>query len=331
MTEAHAQEALAAWVKARRTELPEALAASASKVHARLAKKALYQLRSSGLAVEAPKAPVTTAAPVETAPEEFPAVLSAILGTGERAVFFVRPVRGGGLEVYQGIINDERGVMQLEGGTAKRSTYRTRIEQLQADPSLKVLLVPWERMKLELGRALSMNERSRTAPTEAATDMLRKLGIEPVDPDWAVPPPEPGDEALAATATALRREPELGQWLPSEPAIVQLGKKLEDLEASPLALSDAQKFEQAQLRAQAVAAEYLTAERRRVYARRLWGMAELFDRSGREQAAALARAEARTLFHGSGASRFVEAMFETVVGQRRAAIEAAKATVPAPR
>jgi hypothetical protein len=326
MNEQDAQAALAAWVKARRAELPEALASSKSKPHAKLAKKALYELRSSGLAVATPKPAEALAAPIQTPVEEFPCVLSAILGTGERAVFFVRPVRGGGLDVYQGIINDERGVMQLEGGTAKRAAYRKRIDELQSDPTLKVLLVPWERMALELGRALTMNERTMTKPAEGAMDLLRKLAITPANPDWDVPAPVTGDDALVATAAGLHETPELTQWLPSEPAIADLGTRVEDLELA----NEPQKVELARAKAHETAGTYLTVERRKTYARRLWAMAELFDRTERPQVGELARAEARHLFHGTTPSRFIEAMFDAVVTQRRAALEQTKAKAHEP-
>ncbi len=129
LPEAEAAQALAAWVQARRPELPEALSRSTSKVHARLAKKALYQLKSSGVAVMATPAPapalVTNPAPVE----DFGGVISAPLGTGERALFFARPVRGGGLDVYQGILHDEFGVIQLEQARATRDQWRRRMRE----------------------------------------------------------------------------------------------------------------------------------------------------------------------------------------------------------
>ena len=42
MNEKEAEAALGDWVRARRSELPKALATSKSKLHAKLAKKALY-------------------------------------------------------------------------------------------------------------------------------------------------------------------------------------------------------------------------------------------------------------------------------------------------
>ena len=327
MGEAEAQTVLSAWVKAKRAELPEALARSKNKPLARLAKRALYQLKSSGVAVEAPPTPQAEA-PIEAHPEELPCVLSAILGTGERAVFFARRASGG-LKAYQGILSDEGGILQLQGGPAKRSAYRKHLEALEADPELDVLLVDWPRMKLELGRALSLNDRGAPLPDETAT-LVRLLEVDPVDPDWALPPPEGDDDALAKGSAALHHERELAQWFPSQGAIAELGTRLADVDHSVLVLSEAQKRQQALGRVAALAASYLTPERRRIYARRLWAMAELFEKSDRPRQASLARAEARVLFHSAGPSAFIEAMFEKIVDRRSPDASPSPVTPPAP-
>ena len=57
LPEAKLHEVLAQAVKAKEPGLPEALAKSKNKAVARAAKKALYQLKSSGVQVAAPEAP----------------------------------------------------------------------------------------------------------------------------------------------------------------------------------------------------------------------------------------------------------------------------------
>lgn len=322
MTEADALDVLAAWVKAKRTELPEALAGSKSKAHARLAKKALYQLQSSG--VEAKARPVEPVAITvqQKAPEAFSGVLSAILGTGERAIFFGQPRRGGGFDAYQGIISDELGILQINHTVSNRNAYRTHLKTLEKHPTLKVLLVPFERMKLELSYALAISERARHDVPEEAASILRSLQVSAVNPDWPVPLVTETDRQVAAGARALLKEPELEQWMPSEPAIVMLGQQIEAIEHSPLALTDAQKFEQAEQKAHAETDAYLIKPRREIYGRRLWAMAELLEASNRAPLAAIARAEARLLFHTTERSAFFEGMFSKIVAQRFDALKA---------
>src|SRR3954466_14833466 len=96
LPEGQALEVLAAHVKAKKPDLPEALAESKSKELARAAKKALYQLKSSGVAVaETPKAGAAPAAAPAKGLSEFPALMTPALGTGERVVFFGRQQKGG--------------------------------------------------------------------------------------------------------------------------------------------------------------------------------------------------------------------------------------------
>ena len=63
------------------------------------------------------------------------------------------------------------------------------------------------------------------------------------------------------------------------------------------------------------ALQYFTQPVKQLYARRLWAMAEFFERTGRENSAQTARAEARRLFHDAPGvpSRFAEFLFEKVL------------------
>jgi len=307
-----AEAALAAWVKAKRLELPEALAASRSRAHAKLAKKALYQLKSLGLEVKAAPTPAAPAEPKAVegdASAGLEAVISPVVGTGERAFLLAAPIRGGGVEVFQGILSDEFGLVQFGSGTTNRNTYRARMRELERDGSLKVLKVPLSRMKSELGRAMTLNERTNTKLPDEWDTALRKLGVAPEDPDFPIPPLQPEDARDAQAAAALHAEAEIAQWMPSETELAALAKKAEELRASPLALTDAQQREQLEQHAVALAREAMTADKRTIYARRLWLTAELFDSTDRATQAAKARAEARRLVHSTEPSPFLERLF----------------------
>ncbi|MEW6434248.1 MAG: hypothetical protein AB1730_22330 [Myxococcota bacterium] len=321
-----AEAVLAAWVKARRTELPEALSGSKSKPLAKLAKKALYQLKSQGLEVKDPSAPARAEAKAQESsePAGLPGVLSPVVGTGERAILFAAPLRGGGLEIFQGIISDEFGLVQFGTGQTNRNIYRARVRELERDGALKVLKVPLSRMKEELGRAMTLNERSGTKLPDEWETSLRKLGIVPLDPEVPVPALEADDARDAERAASLHEEPELNQWMPGEAELAALAEKAQEVRSSPLALTDAQKAEQLAKKATALAREFLTPERRKLYARRLWFTAELFDATERGAQAALARAEARRLFHGTEPSAFIDRMFLKAAEQAPAQPSAAE-------
>lgn len=328
LPEPRAREVLDAWVKAKKPELATALAGSSSKVHARLAKKALYQLSSSGVGVEAPKAAAPARAPSEAPKNEFQGVLSEQLGTGERAVFFAVPVRGGGLELFQGLVSDEFGIVQFASTMSNRNVYRRRIEELRGDPDSRVMLVPFERIKLELGRAMTLNQRTKTDYGEDIEQALTRIGIAPLDPDVPVPPPEPGD-AAADGAGALHGLREIAQWIPSEAQLQALGQRVHALKA--LGLDAATQHEKELAEARSLAAEAFTPAVRQLYGRRLWYAGELFEALERPEHAALARAEARRLFHGDGPGRFGELLFEKVLATLPRASAAPMGAMPLPR
>lgn len=315
LPEAKAQEVLEAWVKAKKPELAQQLSSSASKAHAKLAKKALYRLQSSGVALpEAPRA--AAPAPLVAEPKnEFPGVLSMQLGTGERAFLFGVPKVGGGLWVFHGIVTDEFGLAQLGCDSANRNTYRKRMDALRSDLSARVMLVPIERMKLELGRAMTMNQRSKTPYGEDTEQLLERARIEPADPDVVIPPLEPGDDQRREDGAALHELFEIAQWLPSEKDLAALSAQVDAIRNGPLPLSDEQKETKVKAIARQLANEVFTPAARLLYARRLWYTAEVTDFHGRPEDSAKVRAEARRLAHETTPSRFAEQLFEKALPQ----------------
>jgi hypothetical protein len=312
LPEAKAQEVLDAWVKAKKAELPAALSQSSSKAHAKLAKKALYRLQSSGVqAVVEPKAEPAAAPASEPAKNEFPAALSMQLGSGERAFFFAAPVRGGGLDLFQGIIHDEFGLAQFGSERSNRNAYRRHLRQLEKDPQARVMLVPFERMKLELGRAIANNQRTRAEYSTEIATALQELGVTPVESEVVIPPLELGDLESIEAGAALHTLFEIEQWLPSEPDLVNLTYRVDAVRMLPT--PEEQKAAKIEKLAKDLANELFTTRVRGVYARRLWYTAELVESLGRNDDAARLRAEARRLAHHEGPSRFAEQMFVKVL------------------
>jgi hypothetical protein len=309
LDEAKTAEVLAAWVKAKRAELPEGLAKSASKPHAKLAKKALYQLKSGGVAVAEPKPAFTDAvAPLPTKEDtELYGTMSTVLGTGDRALFFCRPIRGGGLELYQAIVSDAFGIVQFARVQSNRAVYRTRMRELRAQSEISLLYCPLPRILEELGRGLSMNEKSSTALSQDMSDGLRELGVVPLDPEWAVPSADAADAGHAESSAALFNEKEIAEWLPPETQLSELSTKSAEFKA---ATSDMKAFEQQRAAlAETMSKAFFTTPLRRIFARRLWLTAEVYEQQGRAQPTALARATARALYHHEAHLPFLTSLF----------------------
>lgn len=304
------EQVLSEAVKAKQPGLPEALAKSKNKTVARAAKKALYQLKSSGVAV-AVEAPKGEQPKVKADAEELPALLSAIAGTGERALFLAK-LRHGGIDTYQAIVHDEMGILELTRGETSRGKYRRHLEQLRGE-SAAILETTLERALEELGVAWAASARSKNPLPPDADSHLRRLGVVALETWPDLPKPEEGDAALTPRSGSLHDERELSSWLPGDKPIQALSARLDEVDTSPLQLTEAQKHEQ-RLQKVLITANETSPEERRIWARRLWRQAELFDATGRAEQAKLARAEARSLFHEPKAkSAFLEKMFEKVV------------------
>jgi hypothetical protein len=196
----------------------------------------------------------------------------------------------------------------LEAETS-RGAWRRSLREAKNRPVQEISL---DQARAVLGEALRRNLATRSPLPQGADDMLRRLDVVPADsPPPPLPVPEDGDATLALEAAALHDEPELRGWLPPEPELKVLAARVNEVAASPLALSEQQKAEQLTERVRAMAETFFTPERSQLYARRLWLTADLFARTGRVHAAQVARAEARRLFHGTPGvfSRFAEALY----------------------
>jgi hypothetical protein len=293
--------------------LPEALSQSRVKPLAKAAKKALYRLRSRGVAVpEAPRS-ATPAPPRAPEPEALPCLLTSITGDGRRALLLGRPIRGGGIEAAQVVFSDEFGVVDLSFNEVTRSSYRRRLKEA-IEPGYAVEISREEGAAL-LAEAVALNLSSRTPFPKDLDTAMRHYGVQPATAEPTVPPAEPEDVKGVLEGHTLHTTEEIAAWLPPEPELRKVAQKVDEITASPLALSGSQREEQTIQAVRALARAFFTPRVRKLYALRLWRMADFFERTHRAPAAQVARAEARRLFHGPEEpfSRFAERLFEKIL------------------
>lgn len=308
LSEEELQALLAKEVKAKRTELIEKLALSAHKNVARAAKKAAYQLRSSGVAIEAKK-PEAAPAPVAKK-EEWPALMSVVAGTGETAMFVVRPQRGGRLNTWRAVVQDETGIVLFERIEFRRGDYRKAVERVTGRG--EAYEVPVERALSELGRGLALNEKHMHPLPQGAAEVLMMLGVEKNEQPREVPKPSADDLKTVARSATLHDHDAAG-WLPSQEALKLLDQRIQEVLTSPLQLSEVQKSEQMHQKAQVSAKEFFTPEVRQVYAGRLLKLAEYYGIAGKKELAELAAATAHVLAHQEGPTPFGERLFSKVI------------------
>ncbi len=317
-------------VLAGSSALPEALTHSSVKPLAKAAKKALYRLRSKGVALaEAPRpAPEPVRAPE---PEPLSCLVTSITTEGRRGLILGRPIRGGGIEAAQVIFSDELGVLEITLNEVTRSSYRRRIKE--ATEPKYAIEAPLKEAVALLGEATALNLRSRTPFPKDLEPALRHYGVQPATTEPTVPPPEPEDMKGVLEGHTLHETMEIEGWLPPESELRKIVEKVDEVAHSPLALSGPQREEQTLQAVRALARAFFTPEQRRLYGLRLWRMADFFERTDRAAAAQVARAEARRLFHGPEEpfSRFAERLFEKALflAAAQAAPKGAPGTAPA--
>ncbi|MFY0569287.1 hypothetical protein ACN28E_36435 [Archangium lansingense] len=302
-------------VLAGKPALAEALAGSGNKGLAKAAKKALYRLRSRGIEIAEPARPAASEPPrpMVSGPEPLPALLTSVDGTGERVLEIARPLRGGGVEAIQFLYSDEQGVLRLQAVELSRGEYRRVVKQATRPSADAAVEIPHTEALERLAAAAGLNLRTHIAFPPGLDTALRHLGVQARDVPLEIPPPEPEDERLAHDAHKLHEELEMRGWLPPMDELERLAHKVDELEASPLALTMAQRNEELIQAAHAQAhAFFESPAMRQLYAGRLWEMAHHFERLGKEQPARVARAEARRLAHGvtEPPSRYAERLYE---------------------
>ena len=305
-----------AGVALRRPAPAELLSASADREVAKAARRALYRLRSAGIAVtERPRPSESPAdAPAAPAPvtESLPGFTSLPDGTGQRALLLAQPIRGG-IEVVEALVSDELGLLSLSRAEMSRGAWR----KLGRSPEMERLLpLSAEEGRALLAEAVRCNLATRTPFPPDSDVALRHLGVEAASEELLpLPEPEDGDAALAVESGALHREPELAAWLPPEAELKRLALRVDEVRTSPLALSPEQQAEALRERIRSQAEEFFDAPRRRLYGRRLWTVAMALERRGADHPARVARATARRMFHGAAGlfPPFAEQLFGKVL------------------
>ncbi len=299
---------LDALVEERRAGPVDALAVSAAKPVAKAARRAQYRLRSAGVATRSPVSRAPAAAPAEEATPQLPSLVSPPDGSGEMLLLVAQSIKGG-LSLYEVVLSDEVGLLAYRELEASRSAWRRTLREATGQPLREISLEEARRL---LSEALRCNLATHSPMPKGADGMLRRLQVVPATtPLPPLPSVEPGDATLALEGARLHEEPELRGWLPPEGELKLLAARVQEVQSSPLALSEAQRTVQLDERVRAMAEAFFTPERSQLYARRLWLLADVFERTGRRHPAEVARAEARRLFHhGSGLfSRFAESLY----------------------
>lgn len=293
---------LRAAAAAQRTDVLAAAAAHPSKDLAKEGKRALYALKLKGVAVPEPARAPPPPAPAPPEPP-VPCFASAVDGHGERAVWIGRPVAGKGIEVAQAILSDRKGLVELHLGTLGRKEYRTFAKDLlERGRGMAVIEVDREQARSAVAAARALNGGTGQRVPVGADAWLARLGpaAPPAEPAARHPPLADEEERAAVEASGRLHElPLVRGWLADEDVLRALAQKLDEIGVSSLYLDEAQRASAARGAVIDATAAYFDAERRRLWAGRLFATADHLLVGGDEVHARLAAAAARALLAGA--------------------------------
>jgi hypothetical protein len=299
--------------------LLERLAGAArDKEQRRAARRALYRLDQSGLrpARAAGAAPVRPVVARE-AEHAVRAWLSGIDGSGSRAAWILfEGGLGGGLRLCSLILNDEAGIMDAAGGPIARKRLEAELRGLRESQKLPWVEVDGGRACALVGQALALHERLGTVPPpefarwrksfsggSSASGASRSSIVSslsgsspagaqtwpPHSPSGGQPSASGIDPSLLERSTGLLEMPELGGWFVDPARVATEALALLQARESRLVVSEQIKAErEAAILDGVIEAHFPTAARLR-WAGRLREMADIFEMTGRAEAAALAR------------------------------------------
>jgi len=208
-----------------------------------------HRLRSRGVEVpvEAPAAVTATLPPVEESLDH--ALLSSLDPRGTRAVYLIEDHPAGGARIFEVMLDEERGVVELEVYSASRGKARRFLRDLTGRASLPAVEAPSAAARALIGRIAASQPAGRPLPRTFSEWRSRVA----MDPAAAATPGELAREALGQESTperiervqALVRERQLGPWPPASEKLHGWAEKLAELAQGQIIVSGAQRRSQA--------------------------------------------------------------------------------------
>ncbi len=280
--------------------IPPVLAArfgqARDKVRRKALKKALHRLQTRGVAVDADLLPREDASFGAPRPGTLAVFVSPLFGAGESYVILQGPaeILGGNFLVSR--VSDQDGFRECVLLNLKRKQEAEVWERFRQQGLEHWLSPPPAYAVRLLEEAYAKPDSPGAAQYRALREKIfRHWGNPSAAPDLSLelPAPGPGEHSrLLEQSRQLAQDPWFHPWLPGPEEIAPWFAKLQEVQDSPLVLSDQQK----QVRSDAVLDEATRAlyppENRVALGRRVLTMAYYLKLSGRAEDAGAARAAA---------------------------------------
>jgi hypothetical protein len=302
-----AERAIACWLGF--AEIPEAVAMlgemesrTTDKELRREIRRSRFRLEQRGLSAGRP----ASAAPAGIlSREKDRGFLSPVDGRGDQVIWYVREEGSGDYFVLSGVVNDRRGLVEVDAGRVARPALRELLEETHRRFALRLLPADpaWCDLVLHegyLGRAERRNPRVGRFPSyrmEITHQVPEKIPCpvhEVLDPEVIR-----DEKSLLESSDRLLEERELSGWRLDSDYLVEYSAPLQDLADSPLVLNRIQKQERLDQLMRGAAASIFGGDARKSYARRLEAAAYYFLLDDRREPARRALAVSRVLEAGS--------------------------------
>ncbi|MEB2284597.1 MAG: hypothetical protein B6D46_00670 [Polyangiaceae bacterium UTPRO1] len=324
-------ERLATVVDAAHAAALRDLAAAAAhrgwKAAAKEARRALYRFGQRGVVPPAPAAPAAAPAPRWAAPA-LEGWASGIDGRGDRLVWIVRPQPGGGLLAMTAILNEPRGLREVQLAELSRKSFRALRDELVTRQRLRLVALDGAYCDALLAAGY---ERARAGGAAEAVGQYPALRARltsrppaPLEPPMIarVAPAAAQDTAAIAAGAKLLDEVDFATWLLDRATLAPYLEDLRAARASPILVSQPLLEERVQAVLTRAERELFAGPAAAPWRRRLEEMAFVLHATGRPEFAAAAAATAASLGRGEAPLPFSTTLLRRSVDACLAADEA---------
>jgi hypothetical protein len=214
-------------------------------------RRALHRLRSRGVTVPEERPSAVVARLPSLADDLSAAMVSAIDPRGSRLVYLVESNPSGGARLFEVMLDDARGVLEIEIYTTGRSRARQFLRELGGGGRFPTVEASPDAVRVLVDRAAREQADDRPLPRGFAEWRSRVAAA----PEGTATPGEEAREALGEgaeddaaveRAADLVRRREIGPWPPSSELLAALGEELAEIGRSRILVSPVRRQERAE-------------------------------------------------------------------------------------
>ena len=274
--------------------------ASLPKSARKIVRRLVHGLRTRGAAPppDAPVARVATLPSLSDAIDE--ARLTALDARGGRVVALATSHPGGGVRLFQIVVDDARGVLDFEVFSAARRDIRRWLRDSARGAGQTSVAVSPATARALVARAAARHPASRALPRGFAEWRSRIAELEagaqtPGEQARAALAPEPESTVAGRRVAELVREGAIGPWPPEPRVLQELAMRVAQSREGVLVVSQAARGDQQDRALDEAAKELASGESGELLALRLEEVAFLLWKGGREPDARACLAAAKAL------------------------------------